>query len=81
MKSLFYKNIMMVLLPFPDMGALDRGFVQVISPDGRLMGNVVFLTGIDRRDDLGIPNRFDIYLREDEPGSHNGIASDNKAQP
>ena len=62
MKSLFYKNIMMVLLPFPDMGALDRGFVQVISPDGRLMGNVVFLTGIDRRDDLGIPNRF-IYER------------------
>jgi predicted GH43/DUF377 family glycosyl hydrolase len=25
------------------------------------IGNVVFPTGIDRRDDLGLPNRFDIY--------------------
>jgi len=25
------------------------------------VANVVFPTGIDRRDDLGLPNRFDIY--------------------
>jgi predicted GH43/DUF377 family glycosyl hydrolase len=26
-----------------------------------VVANVVFPTGIDRRDDLGLPNRFDIY--------------------
>jgi predicted GH43/DUF377 family glycosyl hydrolase len=26
-----------------------------------IIANVVFPTGIDRRDDLGLPNRFDIY--------------------
>jgi predicted GH43/DUF377 family glycosyl hydrolase len=25
------------------------------------VANVVFPTGIDRRDDLGLPNRFDVY--------------------
>jgi predicted GH43/DUF377 family glycosyl hydrolase len=25
------------------------------------VSNVVFPTGIDRRDDLGVPNRFDVY--------------------
>jgi beta-1,2-mannobiose phosphorylase / 1,2-beta-oligomannan phosphorylase len=26
-----------------------------------IIANVVFSTGIDRRDDLGSPNRFDVY--------------------
>ena len=26
------------------------------------VANVVFPTGIDRRDDLGSPNRFDVYF-------------------
>jgi len=26
-----------------------------------LIANVIFPTGIDRRDDIGMPNRFDIY--------------------
>jgi predicted GH43/DUF377 family glycosyl hydrolase len=26
-----------------------------------IVANVVFPTGIDRRDDLGMPNRFDVY--------------------
>jgi predicted GH43/DUF377 family glycosyl hydrolase len=32
-------------------------------PEERLgtVGNVVFPTGIDRRDDLGSPDRFDVY--------------------
>jgi predicted GH43/DUF377 family glycosyl hydrolase len=32
-------------------------------PEERLgtVGNVVFPTGIDRRDDLGAPDRFDVY--------------------
>ena len=32
-------------------------------PEERIgtIGNVVFPTGIDRRDDLGLPNRFDVY--------------------
>jgi predicted GH43/DUF377 family glycosyl hydrolase len=25
------------------------------------IGDVVFPTGVDRRDDLGLPNRFDVY--------------------
>ncbi len=38
----------------------------VLVPDGPLechgtVDNVVFPTGIDRRDDLGAPDRFDIY--------------------
>jgi predicted GH43/DUF377 family glycosyl hydrolase len=27
----------------------------------RTVANVVFPTGIDRRDDIGMPDRFDIY--------------------
>jgi beta-1,2-mannobiose phosphorylase / 1,2-beta-oligomannan phosphorylase len=38
----------------------------VLVPEGSLeihgtVNNVVFPTGIDRRDDLGMPNRFDVY--------------------
>jgi predicted GH43/DUF377 family glycosyl hydrolase len=38
----------------------------VLVPDGPLechgtVDNVVFPTGIDRRDDLGAPDRFDVY--------------------
>jgi beta-1,2-mannobiose phosphorylase / 1,2-beta-oligomannan phosphorylase len=38
----------------------------ILSPDGTLelrgaVDNVVFPTGIDRRDDLGAPDRFDVY--------------------
>ena len=34
-----------------------------IMPEERngVVPNVVFPTGIDRRDDLGMPNRFDVY--------------------
>jgi predicted GH43/DUF377 family glycosyl hydrolase len=50
-------------------------------PDERqgTIANVVFPTGIDRRDDLGLPDRFDVYYgmaddrigvaRLDVPGS------------
>lgn len=43
-----------------------RSIQPVLTPvlpaerDG-VVANVVFLTGIDRRDDLGTPNRFDVY--------------------
>jgi predicted GH43/DUF377 family glycosyl hydrolase len=32
-------------------------------PEERIgtIADVVFLTGIDRRDDLGLPDRFDVY--------------------
>ena len=32
-------------------------------PEERIgvIGDVVFPTGLDRRDDLGLPNRFDVY--------------------
>ena len=43
-----------------------RSVVPVLTPtlprerDGTV-ANVVFPTGIDRRDDLGLPDRFDVY--------------------
>jgi hypothetical protein len=39
---------------------LTRQLSAPLPGDG-LIENVVFPTGIDRRDDLGMPNRFDIY--------------------
>jgi predicted GH43/DUF377 family glycosyl hydrolase len=43
-----------------------RSAEPVLMPEARqerhgVVSNVVFPTGIDRRDDLGIPNRFDVY--------------------
>ena len=43
-----------------------RSSQPVLVPDGPLechgaVANVVFPTGIDRRDDLGMPDRFDVY--------------------
>ncbi len=45
---------------------LYRSPKPVLSPDlpeeeVGTIANVVFPTGIDRRDDLGMPNRFDVY--------------------
>ena len=43
-----------------------RSAEPVLTPDvpgerGGTIPNVVFPTGIDRRDDLGTPDRFDVY--------------------
>jgi predicted GH43/DUF377 family glycosyl hydrolase len=43
-----------------------RSLEPLLMPESPLerkgtVGNVVFPTGIDRRDDLGSPNRFDVY--------------------
>jgi predicted GH43/DUF377 family glycosyl hydrolase len=45
---------------------LYRSPVPVLSPElpqerHGTIANVVFPTGIDRRDDLGLPDRFDVY--------------------
>lgn len=40
---------------FPRLNAADAEERRGIVP------NVVFLTGFDRRDDLGLPDRFDVY--------------------
>ncbi|HZK97571.1 MAG TPA: hypothetical protein VFC67_25440, partial [Prolixibacteraceae bacterium] len=34
---------------------------ELLSERSGIVDNVVFPTGIDRRDDLGQPNRFDVY--------------------
>jgi predicted GH43/DUF377 family glycosyl hydrolase len=43
-----------------------RSKEPVLTPESReerqgVVANVVFPTGIDRRDDLGTPDRFDVY--------------------
>ena len=45
---------------------LYRSAVPVLTPESPeelhgTIANVVFPTGIDRRDDLGTPDRFDVY--------------------
>ena len=47
------------LLPFGRAG-VDAG-AKPQERRGRSVANVVFPTGIDRRDDLGLPDRFDVY--------------------
>jgi hypothetical protein len=43
-------------------GSAEPILTPVPSEDRRgTIGNIVFPTGIDRRDDLGSPNRFDVY--------------------
>jgi len=34
---------------------------ELLSERSGVIDNVVFPTGIDRRDDLGLPDRFDVY--------------------
>jgi len=34
---------------------------ELLSERSGIIDNVVFPTGIDRRDDIGQPNRFDVY--------------------
>ena len=45
---------------------IDRSATPALTPEGPLeqtgtVENVVFPTGVDRRDDLGAPDRFDVY--------------------
>jgi beta-1,2-mannobiose phosphorylase / 1,2-beta-oligomannan phosphorylase len=40
---------------------LTTGWRQLPQEHRGIIANVVFPTGIDRRDDLGSPDRFDVY--------------------
>lgn len=65
-KHLCYSAGVMILSKDHPQTVLYRSVFPVLNPvipeelDG-VVPNVVFPTGIDRRDDLGMPNRFDIY--------------------
>lgn len=64
--ALCYSAGVMVLSKLDPCLILNRSKVPAVTPmlpqekDG-IVANVVFPTGIDRRDDLGTPDRFDIY--------------------
>ena len=45
----------------PEMAAAQRSGPLLPKERHGIVPNVVFPTGIDRRDDLGQPDRFDIY--------------------
>lgn len=65
-RELSYSAGMMILDKENPEKILYRSTHPILSPDlpQERMGvidNVVFPTGIDRRDDLGQPNRFDVY--------------------
>ncbi|MDB5325645.1 MAG: putative glycosylase [Phycisphaerales bacterium] len=65
-KQLCYSAGVMILAQTHPRTILYRSKDPVLEPkvpqerDG-VVANVVFPTGIDRRDDLGMPDRFDIY--------------------
>jgi beta-1,2-mannobiose phosphorylase / 1,2-beta-oligomannan phosphorylase len=64
--NLRYSAGVMVLLEKDPRVICYRATEPVLTPDlpqerEGTVANVVFPTGIDRRDDLGLPNRFDIY--------------------
>ncbi|AMR29993.1 glycosidase [Mucilaginibacter sp. PAMC 26640] len=65
-RNLVYSAGLMILDVDHPQRILYRSAHPIISPetaDERTgqVANVIFPTGIDRRDDLGMPNRFDIY--------------------
>lgn len=64
--SLCYSAGVMVLSKEHPQHILFRSTEPVLTPDARdertgIVANVVFPSGIDRRDDLGLPDRFDVY--------------------
>jgi beta-1,2-mannobiose phosphorylase / 1,2-beta-oligomannan phosphorylase len=64
--QLCYSAGVMVLSSEHPQMILYRSAEPVLTPllpeeRGGTIANVVFPTGIDRRDDLGLPNRFDVY--------------------
>lgn len=64
-KMCYSAGVMMLSKAQPDR-TIYRSPEPVLVPDGPLechgtVDNVVFPTGIDRRDDLGAPDRFDVY--------------------
>jgi predicted GH43/DUF377 family glycosyl hydrolase len=64
--KLCYSAGVVVLSPEHPNRIIHRSPAPVLVPEGvsELTGtvsNVVFPTGIDRRDDLGTPDRFDLY--------------------
>ncbi|WEK20345.1 MAG: glycosidase [Candidatus Pedobacter colombiensis] len=65
-RQLCYSAGVMILDKEQPTKVLYRSPEPVLSPDVPeeqvgMISNVVFPTGIDRRDDLGTPNRFDVY--------------------
>ena len=65
-KHLCYSAGIMVLSKERPQSILYRSTHSVLDPimpeeRNGIVPNVVFPTGIDRRDDLGMPNRFDVY--------------------
>ena len=65
-RQLCYSAGVMVLLREHPQHLLYRSVQPVLAPElpqerSGTIANVVFPTGIDRRDDLGMPDRFDVY--------------------
>jgi len=65
-QRLVYSAGVMILSPDKPTDILYRSPEPILAPElpeehVGLIANVVFPTGIDRRDDIGMPNRFDIY--------------------
>lgn len=78
-KQLRYSAGVMILSGEHPRTILYRSPEPVLSPDlpgerSGTLANVVFPTGIDRRDDLGTPDRFDVYygMADDRIGVRRG---------
>ncbi len=65
-KQLCYSAGLMILSANEPCDVIYRSLQPILKPDQPeeqvgVIANVVFPTGIDRRDDLGTPDRFDVY--------------------